>query len=254
MTTEPLQSQSPQALPSAQQPQSHALSDLQLLTPVQMASSYPIAALAGNTDRAVSALQRGQVIAIPTDTLYGLATDANSSSGIQQIYSIKQRQMVAPLAICIADVADLHRYCHAEHLPEQLLQQLLPGPITLILRRRQDAPLCPELNPGLHTIGEINEIKLFTALLCDVLLSAFIAMSMTHKALDDLQASPSRRRDPTACRLHAAVSVHCDCHMSGICVMSSYQFQYGMLLPSCAIHNVSQTQDGQCKSHCAVCI
>lgn len=157
MTTEPLQSQLPQALPSAQQPQSHVPPDSQLLTPLQMASSYPIAAFASNTDKAVAALQRGQVIATPTDTLYGLAADANSSTGIRQIYSIKHRQRVAPLAICIADVADLHRYCHAEHLPEQLLQQLLPGPVTLILRRKQDAPLCQELNPGLHSIGEINQ-------------------------------------------------------------------------------------------------
>lgn len=90
---------------------------------------------------------------MPTDTLYGLAADANSSTGIQRIYSVKHRQAYAPLAICIANVSDLHRYCHAEHLPEQLLQQLLPGPVTLILQRRQEAPLCAELNPGLATIG-----------------------------------------------------------------------------------------------------
>ncbi len=122
------------------------------LTPAQ--TTYPIAALPHNSHRAVSALSAGRVIAVPTDTLYGLAADANSSAGIQHIYSIKHRQAYAPLAICIADVSDLHRYCHAEHLLEQLLQQLLPGSVTLILQRRQEAPLCAELNPGLDTIGE----------------------------------------------------------------------------------------------------
>ncbi|DBA96565.1 TPA: hypothetical protein ACH3X1_015434 [Trebouxia sp. C0004] len=121
------------------------------LTPTQ--TTYPIAALPHSSHRAVSALSEGMVIAVPTDTLYGLAADANSSTGIQRIYSIKHRQAYAPLAICVADVSDLHRYCHAEHLPEQLLQQLLPGPVTLILQRRQEAPLCAELNPGLETIG-----------------------------------------------------------------------------------------------------
>ncbi|DBA65768.1 TPA: hypothetical protein ACH3X2_002808 [Trebouxia sp. C0005] len=121
------------------------------LTPTQ--TTYPIAALPHNSPRAVSALSEGRVIAVPTDTLYGLAADANSSTGIQRIYSVKHRQAYAPLAICIANVSDLHRYCHAEHLPEQLLQQLLPGPVTLILQRRQEAPLCAELNPGLATIG-----------------------------------------------------------------------------------------------------
>lgn len=131
-----------------------SVSQTSMLSPQQMAASYPIAALPCNTARAVSALQDGQVIALPTDTLYGLAADANSSKGIQQIYSIKRRQAAAPLAICLADVADLGRYCHAQHLPEQLLQQLLPGPVTLILARKEQAPLCAELNSGLQSIGE----------------------------------------------------------------------------------------------------
>ena len=147
-----------EATPSSSQSASNAdtsapsPSASEALTPTQ--TSYPIAALPHNSHRAVSALSGGRVIAVPTDTLYGLAADANSSTGIQCIYSIKHRQAYAPLAICIAEVSDLHRYCHVEHLPEQLLQQLLPGPVTLILRRRQEAPLCAELNPGLETIGE----------------------------------------------------------------------------------------------------
>ncbi len=122
------------------------------ITPAE--STYPIAALPHNSRRAATALSQGKVIAVPTDTLYGLAADAGSSAGIRRIYSIKHRQAYAPLAICVADVGDLQRCCHADHLPEQLLQQLLPGPVTLILQRRQDAPLCAELNPGLATIGE----------------------------------------------------------------------------------------------------
>ena len=118
-----------------------------------MAALYPIAALPSNIHRAVSAIQRGQVVAVPTDTLYGLAADASCTSGIQRIYNIKHRQAHAPLAICVADVADLSRYCCTVHLPEQLLQQLLPGPVTLILTRKTGAPLCAELNPGLQTIG-----------------------------------------------------------------------------------------------------
>lgn len=125
------------------------------ITPAQTA--YPIAALPHNAHRAVAALTEGQVIAVPTDTLYGLAADANSSKGIQSIYSIKHRQAQAPLAICIAEISDLHRYCHAEHLPDQMLHQLLPGPVTLILQRRQEAPLCAELNPRLKSIGKFSK-------------------------------------------------------------------------------------------------
>ena len=141
-------------------PVAHLLPDSQAqwLPPLQMAEFYPIAALLNNAGRAVSALQRGQVIAVPTDTLYGLAADASSTTGVQRIYSIKHRQAYAPLAVCVADVADVHRYCCTEHLPEQLLQQLLPGPVTLILKRRVDAPLSAELNPGLETIGGVCQL------------------------------------------------------------------------------------------------
>ena len=118
-----------------------------------MCNRYPVAALPHNIPRAVSALQQGQAVALPTDTLYGLAADANSSVGIQHIYSIKRRQAQTPLAICIAEIADLQRYCMTDHLSQQLLEQLLPGKVTLILQRRAGAPLCPELNPGLPSIG-----------------------------------------------------------------------------------------------------
>ena len=150
-----------EAIPSSAQSASNADTSAPLpsaseaLTPTQ--TTYPIAALPENSHRAVSALSEGRVIAVPTDTLYGLAADANSSTGIRCIYSIKHRQAYAPLAICVADVSDLHRYCHAQHLPKQLLQQLLPGPVTLILQRRQEAPLCAELNPELETIGESSQ-------------------------------------------------------------------------------------------------
>ena len=121
-----------------------------------MCDRYPIAAMTHNIPRAVSALQQGKVVAVPTDTLYGLAADANSSVGIQHIYSIKRRQAQTPLAICIAEIADLRRYCMTDHLSQQLLEQLLPGKVTLILQRRADAPLCPELNPGLPSIGGLQ--------------------------------------------------------------------------------------------------
>ena len=75
------------------------------LSPASMAACYPIAALPSNIDRAVSALRSGQVIAIPTDTLYGLEADASSPQAIQQISSIKHRQGNAPPAICIAELS-----------------------------------------------------------------------------------------------------------------------------------------------------
>ena len=150
--TQPLSPQQPAQLVGADSEAVQALPDSDRQG---TCDRYPIAALPHNIPRAVSALRQGQVVALPTDTLYGLAADANSSVGIRHIYSIKRRQAQTPLAICIAEIADLQRYCVTDHLSQQLLEQLLPGKVTLILQRRPGAPLCPELNPGLPSIGRL---------------------------------------------------------------------------------------------------
>ena len=72
---------------------------------------------------------------------------------MQRIYNIKRRQESAPLAVCVGDVHAVSVYGDAGHLPAGLLPKLLPGPTTVILPRRPDAPLSPELNPGTSTIG-----------------------------------------------------------------------------------------------------
>jgi hypothetical protein len=63
----------------------------------------------------------------------GLAASARSTAAVQRIYDIKRRQESAPLAICIGDVHDVSVYGDAGHLPAGLLEQLLPGPTTVVL-------------------------------------------------------------------------------------------------------------------------
>ncbi len=78
--------------------------------------------------------------------------------GMERIYEIKHRQAHVPLAICVADVEDVARYGSSSHLPDGLLDALLPGAVTVILARRPDAALCPALNPGLSSIGELHRV------------------------------------------------------------------------------------------------
>ena len=63
------------------------------------------------------------------------------------------RAASAPLAVCVGEPAAVATLAEAGHLPEGLLAALLPGPVTLLLSRRADAPLCAELNPGVVTVG-----------------------------------------------------------------------------------------------------
>ncbi|KAJ4843556.1 hypothetical protein Tsubulata_007975 [Turnera subulata] len=102
---------------------------------------------------AVDALKAGKVIAVPTDTIYGFACDACSLEAVNRIYEIKGRLLTRPLAICVGDVSDINRFSVIDHLPHGLLDSLLPGPVTVVLRRGESSVLEKSLNPGLDSIG-----------------------------------------------------------------------------------------------------
>ncbi|KAJ4796119.1 Threonylcarbamoyl-AMP synthase [Rhynchospora pubera] len=102
---------------------------------------------------AIDAITAGKVIAVPTDTLYGFSCDACSAEAVNRIYEIKGRKLTSPLAICVADVPDISRFAIVDHLPIGLLDQLLPGPVTVVLKRGNSSVLEKSLNPGLESIG-----------------------------------------------------------------------------------------------------
>ncbi|KAE8038852.1 hypothetical protein FH972_011322 [Carpinus fangiana] len=104
-------------------------------------------------EEAIEALKAGKVIAVPTDTLYGFACDACSLEAVNRIYEIKGRNLTSPLAICVGDVSDIKRFAVTDHLPHGLLDSLLPGPVTVILRRGESSILEKSLNRGLDSVG-----------------------------------------------------------------------------------------------------
>ncbi|KAI4383808.1 hypothetical protein MLD38_009606 [Melastoma candidum] len=94
---------------------------------------------------AVEALKGGKVIAVPTDTLYGICISSGtdcSLEAVNRIYEIKGRKHTSPLAICVGDVSDIDRFAVTDHLPNGLLYSLLPGPVTVILRARCENHTC----------------------------------------------------------------------------------------------------------------
>lgn len=101
--------------------------------------------------KAFDTLQNGGVIALPTDTLYGLAAKVDNSTAIQKIYDIKSRSSAKPLAICSPDIQTIRQLSYTDHIDNALLNTLLPGPVTLILKRR--ANLNSHLNPGIPLVG-----------------------------------------------------------------------------------------------------
>lgn len=100
-------------------------------------------------------MRAGDVIALPTDTLYGLAADAGSDAAIDALYAAKGRDRTNPLAICVGELAHVPRYCETAHLPAGALDALLPGAVTVLLPRKRGAgvPLATGLNPGVSGVG-----------------------------------------------------------------------------------------------------
>jgi len=99
---------------------------------------------------AVECLKAGGVIAVPTDTIYGICCVAQNRAATDRIYSIKERDVLKPLAISVFDIPDIYKWAQVT-VPDVLLRDLLPGPVTVVLERL--ATLNHGLNPGTSRIG-----------------------------------------------------------------------------------------------------
>ncbi|XP_067946327.1 threonylcarbamoyl-AMP synthase-like [Watersipora subatra] len=95
-------------------------------------------------------LRSGGVIALPTDTIYGIASLAQCKKAVNRIYVIKNRIETKPLAICVGTIPQVYRWCRVT-ISKALLELLLPGPVTLVFARK--AALNPDLNPGNPLVG-----------------------------------------------------------------------------------------------------
>ena len=84
--------------------------------------------------RAVAVLRRGGVVALPTDTVYGLGAHSGIVAAIEKLYQIKERERVKAIPLLLARTEDLASV--AEHVPEiawRLAGRFWPGPVTLVV-------------------------------------------------------------------------------------------------------------------------
>jgi L-threonylcarbamoyladenylate synthase len=103
-------------------------------------------------DAAVRLLQGGGVVAIPTDTLYGLAADASNPDAIERVFAIKERPDGMALPVLLADTEQLGLV--ATEVSAQVMrvaESFWPGPLTLIVKRNDDLP--PRLTSGNPTVA-----------------------------------------------------------------------------------------------------
>ena len=91
--------------------------------------------------RAAELLRAGEVVALPTETVYGLAANALDAEAVAKIYEVKGRPAHNPIIVHVASV-EMAKQCVAEWTPlaAQLAKAFWPGPLTLVLRRSQTIP------------------------------------------------------------------------------------------------------------------
>jgi L-threonylcarbamoyladenylate synthase len=103
-------------------------------------------------NRAVSLLKNGELIGLPTETVYGLAGDARNPAAIKKIFALKHRPANHPVIVHIANSEQLSDW--AIDIPESartLSAHFWPGPLTFILKKA--AHVCTQITGGKNTIG-----------------------------------------------------------------------------------------------------
>ncbi|MDO8522117.1 MAG: L-threonylcarbamoyladenylate synthase [bacterium] len=85
----------------------------------------------------VKELRSGGVILYPTDTLYGLGADALSDKAVGKIYELKGRDKRKPIHAIVADIKMMEKYAEVPDMARMLAKEFLPGPLTLILKKKK---------------------------------------------------------------------------------------------------------------------
>jgi L-threonylcarbamoyladenylate synthase len=98
-------------------------------------------------------IRAGEPVAVPTETVYGLAGDATDSSAVAAIYSAKGRPSFNPLIVHVADREMAERLADFSPVAKRLADAFWPGPLTLVLPARADSGLSPLVMAGLSTVA-----------------------------------------------------------------------------------------------------
>jgi L-threonylcarbamoyladenylate synthase len=104
-------------------------------------------------DEALALLRAGEVVAIPTETVYGLAGDATNGAAVAKIFEAKGRPRFNPLIAHVATMAMAKEIAELDPLSRKLAEKFWPGPLTLVLPLKAGSAIHPLVTAGLDTIA-----------------------------------------------------------------------------------------------------
>ncbi len=96
-------------------------------------------------------LRQGGTVVYPTDTVYGLAANIFKKKAVLDVYEMKKRSLDKPLSICLSEPEDIMNVAYLDSKGEEIVQEILPGPYTLILKRKENVP--PQITGKTDKIG-----------------------------------------------------------------------------------------------------
>ena len=104
-------------------------------------------------EEAATRLRQGQLVAFPTETVYGLGADATNPQAIAALYAAKGRPQFNPLIAHVADLAQAMREGRFNAVARQLADAFWPGPLTLVVPRAEQGTVCDLNCAGLASVG-----------------------------------------------------------------------------------------------------
>lgn len=106
-----------------------------------------------NIVKAAAVLKAGGLVAMPTETVYGLAGNALDGQAVAKIFETKGRPQFNPLIAHFAEAKDIHAYAVMNDKAQALAQAFWPGPLTLVLPRKKECAISELASAGLDTLA-----------------------------------------------------------------------------------------------------
>lgn len=87
---------------------------------------------------ATDLITNGEIVAVPTDTVYGICCSASNNNAIQKLFNIKDRTFNKPISLCFSNINSIEKWAELDYIPKELINKLLPGPVTLLLSAKKN--------------------------------------------------------------------------------------------------------------------